>query len=146
MTIGLDSNILCYSLDVDYPEHKYVKSLLISLSSNNILALNPTVLHETYHVLVFCAEWLPQEAARRLLTLLKHPYIQFFGQTRKITQIALNIAAKHDLGGRDALILANFLANKVPVVLTHDVDLLKLKRVTWKNSNIVFQDPLAKSK
>jgi predicted nucleic acid-binding protein len=65
-------------------------------------------------------EWFPEEASGRLLMLLKHPYVEFFNQTKKTMQIALNLSVKHNLDGRDALIMANFLANKVHTVHTHD--------------------------
>ena len=117
---GVDTNILCYALDPAYPEHERVKDLLISLSSENIVALNPTVLHEAYHTLVFYLEWTPEEAARRLTALIRYPYIEFFNQTQKTTLIALNLSVKHNLDGRDALIIANFIANKIPIMYTHD--------------------------
>jgi len=140
--IGLDTNILCYALDPAYPEHDNVKGLLSKMSAENIIALNPTILHETYHTLVFSLEWFPEEAAGRLSMLLKHPYVEFFNQTKKTTQIALNLAVKHNLGGRDALIVANFLANKVPMIYTHDRELLKLQKLSWKNFSVTFKDPL----
>ena len=134
MTIGLDTNILCYALDSAYPEHKTLSNLLIELSPENTIAINPTVLHETYHVLVFFSEWLPQETAKKLSLLLKHPYIEFYNQTKKISQIALNLAAKHNIGGRDALIIANYLSNKIPTILTHDNELLAQKKFPGKTS------------
>jgi predicted nucleic acid-binding protein len=140
--IGLDTNILCYALDPAYPEHDAVKDLLITLSSENTVALNPTVLHETYHTLVFSLQWFPEEAVGRLLMLLKHPYVGFFNQTKKTAQIALNLSVKHKLGGRDALIIANFLANKVPTIYTDDQELLKLQKLSWKKFRVTFKDPL----
>jgi len=83
VTIGLDTNILCYALDPAYPEHQKVKDLLVHLSPENLIALNPTVLHEAYHTLVFYLEWTPEETARKLTALLKHPYIEFYKQTPK---------------------------------------------------------------
>lgn len=145
MIVGLDSNILCYAMDPAYPEHETLSGLLRNLSPDSVVALNPTVVHETYHVLVFYLEWLPQEAAERLTLLLRHPHVQFFNQTRKTTQIALQLSVKHGLGGRDALIVANFLANKVPIIYTHDDELLKLKKVTRQDAHITFQDPLKKT-
>jgi predicted nucleic acid-binding protein len=142
MTMGLDTNILCYTLDPAYPEHKSLRKLLLDLSPENTIALNPTVIHETYHTLVFYLQWLPQEAAERLSLLLKHPYIKFYNQTKQISQIALNIAAQNNLGGRDALIVANFVANKIPTVLTHDQDLIAISNIAWKNFYVTFKDPL----
>ena len=145
MTTGLDTNILCYALDPAYTEHKTIGNLLIDLSSENTIALNPTVLHEAYHVLVFYLEWLPQEAAKKLSLLLKHPYIEFYNQTKKTSQIALSLATQHNLGGRDALIIANFLSNKIPTILTHDQELLSLQKIFWKNFHVTFKDPLNKN-
>ena len=142
MITGLDTNILCYALDPAYPEHEKLKKLLISLSPENRVAINPTILHETYHALVFSQKWVPNEAGRRLKMLLKHPYIEFFSQTKKTCVIALNLALQHKLGGRDALITANFIANKIPAIYTHDQELLVRKKISWKNFHVAFKDPL----
>ncbi len=142
MITGVDTNILCYALDPIYPEHESTAKLLTSLSPEKRLALNPTVLHETYHTLVFYLEWLPEEASKRLMLLLRHPSIEFLNQTQRTTMIALSISVKHNLGGRDALIVANFIANKIPIMYTHDRELTKLKKISWKNANLVFKDPL----
>jgi len=140
--IGLDTNILCYALDLVYPEHGKVADLLMNLSPDRGVALNPTVLHEAYHTLVYYLEWSPKEAARRLVALLRHPFIEFFNQTQKTSIIALNLSVKHDLGGRDTLIIANFIANQIPLMYTHDKEILKLQKITWKNTNLTFKDPL----
>lgn len=142
MIIGLDTNILCYALDNNYPENQKVKDLLTTLSNENMVALNPTVLHEAYHTLVYYLEWTPEEAARRLSAMLRHPFIEFYNQTQKTSLIALNLAVKHDLGGRDALIVANYLANKTPTLYTHDKELLRLQKITWKNTALTISDPL----
>ena len=66
----------------------------------------------------------------------------FLNQTKRICIIGLNLAVKHNLGGRDALIIANFIANKIPAMYTHDEELLSLKRISWKNWTLTFVDPL----
>lgn len=142
MIIGLDTNILCYALDPAYPEHEKVKHLLVTLSPENMVAINPTVLHEAYHTLVYSLEWLPEEAAKRLAALLRHPFIDFYNQTKRTSLIALNISVKYNMGGRDALIAANNIANKISTVYTHDKELLALEKVTWKNEKVAFKDPL----
>lgn len=142
MIIGLDTNIICYALDEEYPENKQLSDLLLKLSTENRIAINPTTIHETYHVLVFGQKWYPEEAANAIRLLLKNPYIEFYGQTRKTSIIALNLSVQHKLGGRDSLIIANFLANQTPTMYTHDKDLLKLQKITWKNTNLTFKDPL----
>lgn len=145
MIAGLDTNILCYALDRAYPEHEKLKNLLIALSQENSVAINPTTLHETYHTLVFGQKWVPNEARRRLKMLLKHPYIEFFSQTKKTSVIALDLSVQHKLGGRDALIIANFLANKVSIIYTHDQELLTLQKLSWKNFHLTFKDPLSEN-
>lgn len=145
MIVGLDTNVLCYALDPAFPEHDGLSRLLINLSAEKVVALNPTVIHETYHVLVFYLEWFPEEAARRLSLLLRHPYVEFFNQTKKISSVAINLSVKHNLGGRDALIIANFLANKVPTIYTHDRELLKLRKISWRNNRVTFKDPVTET-
>ncbi len=139
--MGLDANVLCYVLDEAYPEHEKVKWVLV-LSAGDKIALNPTTIHETYHTLVFSQKWMPQEAADALKTFLEDPTSVFFNQTRKTSIIALNLSVKHNLGGRDALIAANFLSNQTPIMLTHDKALLKIQKITWKNTSLNFKDPL----
>lgn len=144
MIFGLDSNIICYALDEEYPEHKKAGILLLNLSAENKIALNPTTIHETFHTLVFGQKWIPQDAAETLKILLKHPYIKFLNQTMKSTTIALTLSVKHGFGGRDALIIANFLADEIPLMYTHDSEILKIQKISWKNSNLTFKDPLIK--
>jgi predicted nucleic acid-binding protein len=145
MIVGLDTNILCYALDPAYPEHEKLKHLMINLSSENLVALNPTILHEAYHTLVHYLKWTREEAAKRLSEMLKHPYIEYYSQTQKTSLIALNLAAKHNIDGRDALIVANFLFNKIPVMYTHDKELLKQQKITWKNTTLTLKDPTTKA-
>jgi predicted nucleic acid-binding protein len=78
----------------------------------------------------------------RLRVLLNNPYVEFFNQTRKTSIIALNLSVQYKLGGRDALIAAYYIANKTPIIYTHDKALLKLQKITWKNSNLTYKDPL----
>ena len=142
MIHGLDTNILCYALDPAFPENQRCKKILLELSAESKIALNPTVLHEAYHVLVFDQEWHPTEARHRLVVLLNHPYVEFYNQWRRISILALDLAARHNLGGRDSLILANLMANNAPVLYTHDRDLLGLKQVTDKRFSIKLEDPV----
>jgi len=81
--VGLDTNIICYALDEEYPENKQLNDLLLKLSTENKIAINPTTIHEAYHVLVFGHKWYPKEAANALRVLLKNPYIEFYNQTKK---------------------------------------------------------------
>ncbi len=58
--------------------------------------------------------------------------------------IALNLSVQLGLEGRDALIIANFLANKIPTMYTHDRELVKLEKISWKNSHLTLENPLIK--
>ena len=143
LTVGLDTNILCYSLDPAYAEHPRAKDLLLSLSNENTLAINPTVIHESYHTLVHGQKFTRAEATNRLGLVLNHPYIYFLNQTKRTCQIGLDIATRYTLGGREALILANYISSKVPVIYTHDRELLSLQCVKWRSATIDTRDPLA---
>jgi len=140
LTLAVDTNILCYALDPAYSEHEKAVSLLTNLSSENMIAINPTVLHETYHVLVFYLEWLPIEATKRLTLILRNPYVKFFSQTKKTAALALSLAAKYEMGGRDSLILACNVSNHVSTFVTHDKRLLELKKIFWRNQQVSLQD------
>lgn len=142
MALGVDTNILSYALDPSFPENLKCRRILLDASPENRLGINPTVLHETYHTLVFYQKWVPSEARQRLLTLLQHPYLEFYSQTKRIAQIALDLAPRYKLGGRDALIIANFLANDVSRLYTNDGDLLDLRKVKWRKAEISFDNPL----
>lgn len=143
MIYGLDTNILCYALDSAFPENPRCKKILLEASPEARLGLNPTVLHEAYHTLVFGQKWVPREARRRLVATLQHPYVEFYNQSRRISVIALDLAVHHNLGGRDSLILANFMANNVAVLYTHDEELLSLKRIIQKRFAIGLEDPIS---
>jgi len=145
LLVGLDTNILCYSLDPAYPEHERLKGLLLNLSPEHRVAVNPTILHETYHTLVYGQKWVPSEAKRRLQMIIRHPYVLFFNQTKRTCIVGLNLAVKHGLGGRDALIIANFIVNKVPIIYTRDKELLALNKISWGNWALKFIDPLSEN-
>lgn len=145
MLIALDTNILCYALDPLYPEHDKSRSLLLNLSQDLAVAVNPTVIHETYHTLVFRQKWLPEDAVKRLNMLMKHPFVEFYNQTKTVSLIGLRLAEKHGLGGRDALVIANYVANKTSTLYTHDSALLELREIAWKNFKMKIVDPLSTS-
>jgi predicted nucleic acid-binding protein len=142
MIVGLDANIICYALDEAYPENEKVTGLLLNLSPDNKISVNPTTIHEAYHTLVYSQKWLEEDAANALKILLKNPYADFFNQTKFITSMALKLSVQHKLGGRDSLIAANFLSNKIPIMFTHDKELIKLQKITWNNKSIIFKDPI----
>lgn len=144
MPVALDTNILCFALDPAYPENEKARKLLTGLSPQKAVAVNPTVIHETYHTLVYGQKWVPHTAKERLQLLLAHPYVEFYNQTKRTSAVALNLAVQFSLGGRDSLILANCLVNKITRMLTHDSDLLKIERISWRRRSLRFDDPVAR--
>ena len=140
--VALDTNILCYALDPAYSENLRARKILLGLSSQRPIAINPTVIHETYHTLVFGQKWLPETAKERLQLILAHPHVQFHNQTMQASNVALNLAVRYSLGGRDSLIIANSIVNKVPKLLTHDSELTRMRSVSWRDRTMKFEDPI----
>jgi hypothetical protein len=64
--------------------------------------------------LVFADKLRPEDAAHGIKLLLKNPHIEFYNQTKKTSTIALDLSVQYNLGGRDALIVANYIANQIP--------------------------------
>ena len=98
-------------------------------------------MHESYHTLVYSQKFTRAEASKRLGLLLKHPHVRFLNQTRRTCLIGLDLATRYGLRGRDALILANYIGGKIPVMYTHDRELLHLRRVAWRSSYLEIRDP-----
>ncbi len=143
MTVGLDTNILCYALDPAFNEHKKASSLLIKIiRSKQKISVNSTIIHETYHTLAFKQKWVPDDARTKILALIRHHQIQFQNQTKKISLLALKVAVSLGVGGRDSMILANFLENKAEKLYTHDGDLLRLGRVAIDGYSLLIEDPI----
>jgi predicted nucleic acid-binding protein len=72
--------------------------------------------------------------------------MEFYNQTKSTTVPALNLAERHTSGGRDSLMLANFLSNGVPEVYTHDSELLRMGKIEWRGFTTKIIDPLAEPK
>jgi len=59
--LGIDANVIVAYLDEDHPSHGETEGL-----AEEPVALNPTIVHEAYHTLVFKMKWTPQEASEAL--------------------------------------------------------------------------------
>jgi predicted nucleic acid-binding protein len=140
---GLDTNILSYALDPTFEEHHEVALILRKLSSEFQLAVNPTVIHETYHTLVYKQKWARMEVSQKLLSLIRLKNIVFLNQTKSTSRNAILLANKYELGGRDSLILSNYLFNNVSEVYSHDGHLTKHKRIAMGERQMDLTDPLA---
>jgi len=102
------------------------------------VALNPTIIHEAYHTLVFKMKWTGMEASRILIEAIADDRNLFINQTLKTTKAGLRIAAENNLGGRDALILANFLTAGIKEIVTLDDGLIALKKVTYGKNTLTI--------
>lgn len=134
--LGIDTNVLVSYLDGAHPEHKNVDWL-----RDESIVLNPTIIHEAYHTLVFKARWNPEDASRALLDACSDPANLFVNQTQRTTKLGLEIAVKHHLGGRDSLILANLLGAKVKELFSFDQGLVELKRIEFAKRALAIKTP-----
>jgi predicted nucleic acid-binding protein len=134
--LAIDSNILVAYLDQDHPQHGRVKSL-----ASKRVALNPTVIHEAYHALVFKLKWSPEQARVVLREALDDKNNLFLNQTLDTTRTGLALAERYALGGRDALILACFMAPSVSHMQTFDKALLALERVVYGRRELRIRSP-----
>jgi predicted nucleic acid-binding protein len=139
---GLDTNVLSYALDPAFTEHQKASSIVRNISREFLIAINPTVIHETYHTLVYKQKWLREDATYRLGLLLRQKNLVFFNQTKSISRNAMYLANKYELGGRDSLILSNYLLNDVTEMFTHDHKLAKLGKVASKDKILQLSDPI----
>jgi predicted nucleic acid-binding protein len=105
------------------------------------VALNPTVIHETYHALVFKLKWSPEEAGLALRAALDDRNNLFLNQTLDTTRTGLALAERYSLGGRDALILANCISSSVSLLQTFDKALLALERVVYGRHELKIRSP-----
>jgi predicted nucleic acid-binding protein len=129
--LAIDSNVLISYLDHEHPQHSKVASL-----AARKVAVNPTVIHETYHTLVFKLKWRPEETLSILMELLDDSTILFLNQTKETTRVGVQLATQYSLGGRDALILASFLSAAVPEMITFDRTLIQIRKVEHGNRSL----------
>lgn len=137
--IGIDSNVLVYSLDPTFPEHVKAKRAILSSGE---CAVNSTVVHETYHTLVFRRKISPTDSRRKVVEFLRDRRVFFINLTKTVSLFALNLAVMTNLGGRDSLVIGCYLHNKIPEMYSHDQDLVGLKKVGAKGKTIRITDPI----
>jgi predicted nucleic acid-binding protein len=137
--IGLDTNVLVYALDPAFAEHSEAKKAILSSSG---WAINSTVVHECYHTLVFRRKITPADSKLKLVELLKDPRTAFLNMTKSVSLFALDLAAKTNLGGRDSLIIGCYLHNNIPQIYSHDEELTKLGKVSYKGRQTHITDPV----
>ncbi len=133
-SLGIDTNVLVAYLDKEHPSHGETAGL-----AEESVALNPTIVHEAYHTLVFKMKWAPQDASEALTEASMDANNRFINQTLKTTKMGLRIATEHNLGGRDALIVANFVGARVSRFVTYDRALLALGVVKYGHSTLSIE-------
>jgi predicted nucleic acid-binding protein len=137
--IGIDTNILAYALDPTFPEHSKAKRAILS---SNGWAINSTVVHECYHTFVFQRKISPVDSKLKIVELLKDSRTAFLNITRIVSQFSLDLATKTNLGGRNSLIIGCYLYNNIPEIYSHDEELTKLEKVTYKGRHTRIIDPI----
>ena len=121
--LGIDTNVLVAFFDKDHPDNRKTKNLM----TFQYHAVNPTIIHEAYHTLVYKQKWRREDAKNTLNDYIDLDTILFLDQTKKVTKLGLEIGAIYGLGGRDSLILANFITNSIERMITFDRELLEAK-------------------
>ncbi len=130
---GIDSNILVYALNQDLPEHLPCKELLIDIVNGKELVSIPSIVFmECFHALVKAFKYKEVEVKKRLLAIIDSKNINVLDISTSSILFAFEIAEKYRTGGRDSLIAASLLENKIQEIYSHDKDFDKislLKRI-----------------
>ena len=130
---GIDSNILVYALNKDLPEHLPCKELLIDVVSGKELVSIPSIVFmECFHALVKSFKYKEVEVKKRLIAIIDSKNINVLDISTSSILFAFEIAEKYKTGGRDYLIAAGLLENKIQEIYSHDSDfdkILLLKRI-----------------
>jgi predicted nucleic acid-binding protein len=137
---GIDSSLLVYALDPRTKEHPSARDSILSLED---WAINPTVVHEVYHTLVFKRGMNPGDGRSKLKAFLRDRRTHFLNITRQVSLYSLDLATEFKMGGRDSLIAGCYMTNGVETMLTHDSALLVVGKVSFRGRQLAFRDPLA---
>ncbi len=133
--LGIDSNILVAYLVAAHPDHDKVSSL-----RNRGHAVNPTVIHETYHTCVFKLKAEPKDTTELLLEYMRRAL--FLNTIYDTVVLGLKIARDHGIGGRDSLILASYLmSDHISKLVTLDRALLELGKVSHGGRSLKIVSP-----
>ncbi len=136
--LGVDTNVLVAFLDKEHPDNPKTKIL----AKHRYNAVNPTIIHEAYHTLVYKQKWRREDAKTTLSDYIDLDTLLFLDQTKKITKLGLAIGAKYGLGGRDSLILANFISNSIKGMVTFDGEILNVKELLIAEKRLEIKLPM----
>ncbi|MBY9018101.1 MAG: type II toxin-antitoxin system VapC family toxin [Candidatus Lokiarchaeota archaeon] len=124
---GIDSNIIVYALNEDLPEHAFCKELLkIIINEKEIVSVPSIVFMESFHALVKAYKYKESEVKKRLIAIIDSRNVNILDITTSTILLAFEIAEKFETGGRDSLIAASLLENKVQEIYSHDSDFDKI--------------------
>jgi predicted nucleic acid-binding protein len=124
---GIDSNVLVYALNKDLPEHLRCKELLINIVKGKELVGIPSIVFmECFHALVKAFNYKEVEVKKRLVAIIDSKNINVLDITTSSILFAFEIAEKYKTGGRDSLIAASLLENKIQEIYSHDSDFDKI--------------------
>ena len=134
--LGIDSNVLVAYIVAGHPDHEKVLPI-----SGRGHAVNPTVIHETYHTCVFKLEAEPSDTTNLLLDYMRRAL--FLDITYGTVVLGLKIARDHGIGGRDSLILASYLlaSGHISKLVTLDEALLDIGKVNHGGRNLQILSP-----
>ena len=85
----------------------------------------------------------PGDARLKLRALVRDKRTIFLNLTKTISLYSLDMGPEFNLGGRDFLIVGCYMRNGMETMLTHDKELLKLKKLRFRAREIAFVNPLA---
>ncbi|MFW9970371.1 MAG: type II toxin-antitoxin system VapC family toxin [Candidatus Odinarchaeota archaeon] len=127
---GIDSNILVYALNKDLPELLPCKNLLVNIINGNELVGIPSIVFmESFHALVKAFKYKEVEVKKRLIAIIDSKNINVLDISTSSILFAFEIAEKYRTGGRDSLIAAILLENKIQEIYSHDSDFDKIKLI-----------------
>ncbi|MFX1479127.1 MAG: type II toxin-antitoxin system VapC family toxin [Promethearchaeota archaeon] len=127
---GIDSNILVYALNKDLPEHLVCKKLLVNIvNGKELIGIPSIVFMECFHALVKAFEYKEVEVKKRLVAIIDSININVLDISTSSILFAFEIAEKYRTGGRDSLIAASLLENKIQEIYSHDSDFDKIKLI-----------------
>ncbi len=127
---GIDSNILVYALNKDLPEHLPCKELLINIvNGKELIGIPSIVFMECFHALVKAFKYKDVEVKKRLVAIIDSININVLDVSTSSILFAFEIAEKYRTGGRDSLIAASLLENKIQEIYSHDSDFDKIKLI-----------------
>jgi predicted nucleic acid-binding protein len=90
---------------------------------------------------VFKLKWSPEGARLALREALDDRNNLFLNQTLDTTRTALALAGRYSLGGRDSLILANYMSPSVSHMVTFDKALLSIGKVVFGRRELKIRSP-----